>query len=213
MDTREVRLSEPHVAPLMALVREWREREHLEVPNVDPNDGGVDARMLVLLESPGPRAVGTGFVSRDNPDPSARNIGRLLDGAGFARSEVLLWNVVPFCVSTVDRNRNASRAQIVGAVPKTRAFIDRVRDLRIDRLRGQTRADGPAAPARAGRCRLHRYLPSRGDGLQSRRVAGAHARRLRAGAGLHPGISGEEDDAPGPGDPVRRCRGRRRGSG
>ena len=131
MDTREVRLSEPHVAPLMALVREWREREHLEVPNVDPNDGGVDARMLVLLEISGPRAVGTGFVSRDNPDPSARNIGRLLDGAGFARSEVLLWNVVPFCVSTVDRNRNASRAQIVGAVPKTRAFIDRVRDLRV----------------------------------------------------------------------------------
>jgi hypothetical protein len=131
MDRREVRLTEAHVAPLMALVREWREREHLEVPNVDPNDGGVHARMLVLLESPGPRAVGTGFVSRDNPDPSARNIGRLLDGAGFARAEVLLWNVVPFCVSTVTRNRNASRAQIVAAVPKTSAFIDRVRDLRV----------------------------------------------------------------------------------
>jgi hypothetical protein len=137
MDEREGRLSEPHVAPLMTLVREWREREQLDVPNVDPNDGGVNARMLVLLESPGPRAVGTGFVSRDNPDPSARNIARLLDSAGFARSEVLIWNVVPFCVSTVDRNRNASRSQIVAALPRTRAFIERLRDLRVIVLAGR----------------------------------------------------------------------------
>ena len=131
MDAREGRLAEPHVAPLTRLISEWRERDHLDVPNVDPNDDGVDARLLVLLELPGPRAVGTGFVSRDNPDPSARNIGRLLDDAGFTRGEVLLWNVVPYCVSTFDRNRNASPSQIIDAIPKTHAFIERVRDLRV----------------------------------------------------------------------------------
>ena len=137
MDEREGDLFAPHVAPLMELVRDWRAREHLDVPNVDPNDGGKDARLLVLLESPGPRAVGTGFVSRDNPDPSARNIGRLLDGAGFGRSEVLFWNVVPFCVSTIDRNRNASRSQIVAAVPRTNAFIMRLPHLRVIVLGGR----------------------------------------------------------------------------
>jgi uracil-DNA glycosylase len=103
----------------------------LDVPNLDPNDGGVNARALFLLETPGPRAVGTGFISRDNPDPSARNMGRVLDDAGFLRSEVVLWNVVPNCVSTVDENRNVSIAQIRDAVPASQAFIDCLARLRV----------------------------------------------------------------------------------
>jgi hypothetical protein len=38
-DTREDRLNDPHVRPLMDLVRDLRNRG-LDVPNVDPNDGG-----------------------------------------------------------------------------------------------------------------------------------------------------------------------------
>jgi hypothetical protein len=86
---REDRLDDPHVRPLMDVVRELRAHGR-KVPNVDPNDGGVDARILVLLETPGPQAVVSGFVSRDNPDPSAKNIGKVLDAAQFARSDVLL---------------------------------------------------------------------------------------------------------------------------
>ena len=56
---------------------------------------------------------------------------RLLGEAGFARSQVLLWNVVPYCVSTIDANRNASVAQIREAVPYTQAFIDALPDLRV----------------------------------------------------------------------------------
>jgi hypothetical protein len=107
----------------MDVVRDLRVRG-LVVPNVDPNDGGVDARILVLLETPGPRAVVSGFVSRDNPDPSAKNIGKALDAAGFARSDVLLWNAVPYCVSTETANRNATAAQIREAIPACQAFID-----------------------------------------------------------------------------------------
>jgi hypothetical protein len=55
----------------------------LQVPNVDPNDGGIGATVLLLLESPGPRAVASSFVSRDNPDASARNMGCELERAGF----------------------------------------------------------------------------------------------------------------------------------
>ena len=130
MDPREDRLAEPHVRPLMALVHGLRARG-LEVPNVDPNDGGANATALFLLESPGPRAVTSYFVSRDNPDPSAKNLSVELDIAGFARAEVLLWNVVPHCVSTKEQNRNASPAQVREAIPDTQAFLDCLPALRV----------------------------------------------------------------------------------
>jgi hypothetical protein len=38
-----------------------------DVPNFDPFDGGVEARLLVLLETPGPSTAGIRFTSRDNP--------------------------------------------------------------------------------------------------------------------------------------------------
>jgi hypothetical protein len=61
LDTREDRLNDPHVRPLMDLVRDLRSRG-LDVPNVDPNDGGVNAQVLILLETPGPKAVASRFV-------------------------------------------------------------------------------------------------------------------------------------------------------
>jgi hypothetical protein len=130
MDLRENRLDEPHIYPLMELVRELRAQGR-EVPNVNPNDGGTNAKALFLLETPGPRAVGTGFVSRENPDQSAENMRRLLDSAGFQRADVVLWNVVPYCISSADRNRNASIAQIREAVPETQRFLDRLPHLRV----------------------------------------------------------------------------------
>ena len=114
----------------MRVVEGMRSRG-LIVPNVDPNDGGVRARVLFLLETPGPRAVGTAFVSRENPDPSAKNMGQALERTGFSRSEVVIWNVVPFCVSTVDENRNVSGAQIRAAVADTQAFMDCLPNLAV----------------------------------------------------------------------------------
>jgi hypothetical protein len=124
------RLDEPHVVPLTRFVAGLRARG-LSVPNVDPDDGGVDARALFLLESPGPKAVNSGFVSRTNPDPSARNMGLALDAAGFDRKEVVIWNVVPQCISTIDENRNASPREIAAAAPDTQAFIDLLPNLRV----------------------------------------------------------------------------------
>lgn len=116
--------------PIHTLIRQWR-TEGLDIPEIDPLDGGEAARALFLLETPGPRAVVSRRVSRDNPDPSARNVGKALGGAGFARSDVLLWNVVPQYLSDADKNRNATIQQIRDAAPKTQAFINAMRALRV----------------------------------------------------------------------------------
>ena len=129
MDERDRRLNEPHVAPLMELVLSLRSRG-FNTPNIDPNDGGVNARALFLLESPGPRAVGTGYISQDNPDQSARNMRGALHNAGLDRQGILLWNVVPYNVSSVLKNRNASSKQILDAIPETQAFLDRIPKLK-----------------------------------------------------------------------------------
>lgn len=128
-DDRIARLEEPHLLPIMDLIRAWR-RDGLDVPNPDPNDGGVRAKAVFLLESPGPCAVGTNFISRDNPDPSARNMKAVLKLAGLERDETFLWNVVPYCVSTSSRNANASPRQVREAAPLTQKLIDIMPDLR-----------------------------------------------------------------------------------
>jgi hypothetical protein len=54
-----------------------------------------------------------------------------LEKAGFSRSDTVLWNVVPYCVSTANENRNATTAQIVQALPFTQLFIDCLTKLRV----------------------------------------------------------------------------------
>lgn len=113
----------PHMAPLTEFVRSLRALGH-SVPDFDPKDGGINARVAFLSESPGPTAVASQFISRDNSDPSARNISRLLNESGLRREDVVLWNVVPYCVSTIERNRNATPRQIFEAWPYTKYFIN-----------------------------------------------------------------------------------------
>jgi hypothetical protein len=86
------------------------------MPSVDPNGGGIFAKVLFLQDTPGPKAVGSGVNSLDNPDPTARNMTRTVNEAGFLRSDLLFWNVVPYYVSTLDQNRNGTPAQIRAAI-------------------------------------------------------------------------------------------------
>lgn len=77
--TKLVRIRAPHVAPLNDLADRIAEAEGLgrgEVPYVDPDTGGVGARMLVLLDNPSTKAesaTGSGLLSLDNNDRTARN--------------------------------------------------------------------------------------------------------------------------------------------
>src|SRR5690349_13451621 len=78
---KQARWEEEHVAPVQELVANIRLRIATEqeaelatvhVPRVDPDSGGVAAKVLLLLESPaGPAALGSGMLSADNDDETA----------------------------------------------------------------------------------------------------------------------------------------------
>lgn len=124
-ERRLAALERDHAAPLAAFVRALRARyPERAIPHADPADGGVGARALLLLEAPGPQSVATGFVSRDSPNATARNLRALLEESGISRRSVLMWNVVPWYVGDGRRIRPVSRADTVEASGALRAFVD-----------------------------------------------------------------------------------------
>ncbi|WP_419825741.1 uracil-DNA glycosylase family protein [Sphingomonas sp.] len=125
---------EPVRAPLIEAGR--------RVPHFDPLDGGADARLLLLLETPGPRATEPAFVSRDNRTGTGANLRRFLDGAEIARVDTLIWNAVPWIVhATGARNRAVTRAELREGVALLPALLALLPRLQVVVLAG--------APARA----------------------------------------------------------------
>lgn len=88
-----------------ALVTQIRQDMGLdrEVPGFDPKNGNENAWLLLLLEAPGPKAVQSGHISLDNPDPTARNLRDQLAAAGIGRADIALWNIVPWYIGNADR--------------------------------------------------------------------------------------------------------------
>src|ERR1035438_5895674 len=76
-ERRKAMLHLPHIAPLAEYAERLRMRGLGEVPDFDPLDGGVEARVLFLFEKPGPmtaeagKRFGSGFISRNNDDSTA----------------------------------------------------------------------------------------------------------------------------------------------
>lgn len=89
---------------LSNLVHQIRTERNLkqEVPDFDPQNGNELAKYLFLLEAPGPKAVQTGYISFENPDPTARNLRDQLTAAGIIRAEIALWNIVPWYIGKAD---------------------------------------------------------------------------------------------------------------
>ena len=112
-------LALPHMKPLTDFLRSVSNRQGAEyqMPHFDPCDGGTSARVLFLLEAPGPKAVGSGFVSRDNPDPTALNLWHLMRDAGIPRLDALIWNIVPWYVGERGRIRPVTPEDIRQALP------------------------------------------------------------------------------------------------
>lgn len=130
-NARRLQLGEPHIASLADFVQRLRyEHPGRDVPDFDPWDGGVGAEILYLLEAPGPRAVQSGFVSRDNPDETAKNFFELNTEAGIARTRTVMWNMVPWYIGDGKKIRAAESADISAATPLLARLLELLPRLR-----------------------------------------------------------------------------------
>jgi uracil-DNA glycosylase len=136
---RKALLIDPHIAPLTAYVARLRlcKGPAYQIPDFDPLDGGMGARVLVLLEAPGPKAVETGFISRNNPDRTAKNVFDLFRDAEIARTETVLWNVIPWYIGTSGQIRSGTRSDLVEARPHTQELIQLLFQLEVVVLIGR----------------------------------------------------------------------------
>lgn len=111
---RIANLTETHIAPLTRFVELFRQETGLvkEIPFFDPLDGGVSAKIFFLLEAPGPKAVASGFISRNNPDETAKNFFILNQLANLPREKTVSWNLVPWYIGTGKKIRPANQSDI-----------------------------------------------------------------------------------------------------
>ena len=92
------------------------------------------------------------FVSRDNPTGTARNLARFLGDAAIARSDVVLWNTVPWIVHAPGaRNRAVRRGEIREGLALLPDLLRHLPALRVVLLAG--RAAREAGPLVRQRCR------------------------------------------------------------
>ena len=100
---RRKMLDLPHMIELKKFAEALRSDDSVEVPDFDPLDGGVEAQLLFLFEKPGPltsgrrdgKRSGSGFISRDNDDPTAEAVFNFMREAGIQREITVLWNLIP----------------------------------------------------------------------------------------------------------------------
>lgn len=145
---RAARLGEDHVAPLEA----WRASlaGGRPVPHFDPLDGGTEARLLILLETPGPADVSPRFVSRDNSSGTQRNLARFLDEAGIERQAMVLWNCVPWIVHPSGaRNRALRRGEIREGLETLPGLLALLPQLTTAVLAGRVASEAASAIAAA----------------------------------------------------------------
>lgn len=102
IEARRARLNDQHIASLTQYVARLRgQHPSWEFSDFDPLDGGIEAELLFLLEKPGPMTSpthmrkGSGFISRDNNDPTAEATFCFMREARIDRKRVVLWNVIP----------------------------------------------------------------------------------------------------------------------
>jgi len=102
-----------------------------QIPYFDPLDGGINASLLFLLEAPGPKAVESGFISRDNPDPTARNMMHLLNECGVPRRETISWNIVPWYVGSNGHIRPVNQKEITNGIEYLRSLQPLLPNIRV----------------------------------------------------------------------------------
>jgi len=145
---RRKMLYEDHIEPLTAYAAQLRNRPLVEVPDFDPLDGGVDARVLFLFEKPGPMTAsgpgqkqGSGFISRNNDDPTAEATFKFMEQAGIPRKLTITWNLIPWW----NRTRKVTGQELREGLESLAALISILRSLRAVVLVGRHAARAEAS--------------------------------------------------------------------
>ena len=131
---RKDMLRSEHMRALNNYVAQLRKQGIGEVPDFDPMDGGTAARALFLFEKPGPmtakdghgKKVGSGFISRDNDDPTAENTFNFMRQEGIPRKLTITWNVIPGWNGT----RKVTSAELDERVDRLKDLIELLPELR-----------------------------------------------------------------------------------
>ncbi|MDC3729266.1 GreA/GreB family elongation factor [Rhodococcus sp. Rp3] len=92
---------DPSVRPINEYVDKLRAERRVSIPYVAPTYGGVDARLLTLMQDPGPKTGltnidGSGMICLENVDLTAARQKFFLDEAGIRISEIVSWNAYPW---------------------------------------------------------------------------------------------------------------------
>jgi hypothetical protein len=130
-------LSAPHIAALTEYATKMRVQSNVEVPDFDPLDGGIEALALFLFEKPGPmtaesrsgKRAGSGFISRNNDDPTAEATCNFMRTAQIPRKLTVIWNVIPWWNGTRKvtgaelREGVGCVKQLIELLPKLRAVV------------------------------------------------------------------------------------------
>lgn len=152
LKAKRARLTEPHVQPLSEFAQQVRDETGGEVPDFDPDSGGIHARALFLYEAPGARSTGTagprksaagsGLISPDSTDKTAENSWLLYKDADLPRQQTLVWNIVPWYIGTTSKIRSATSDDLLDAQPYLDRLIRLLPDLQVVVAFGDKARDG-----------------------------------------------------------------------
>lgn len=148
VEQREAEIDLQHVAPLNAWVRRLRKQLGPDaiIPWFDPHDGGCEAQILWLLEAPGPKATrergGSGFISCNNNDATARNTWETRVEGGVSRELVVHWNIIPYYIGTKTRIRAGNNNDIAAVGPLLMELLALLPRIRVVILGGAKASKG-----------------------------------------------------------------------
>lgn len=134
VDRRRSQLRDPHVVELTDYVERVRvaHGDDATVPWFDPAGGGVHARVLLLMQDPSEVAAkGSGFISPDNNDQTARNTTIAVDAAELTSELRVHWNIYPWWVNHRGQDPTRPRESFAEAMHAAVPLID---ELIIDLL-------------------------------------------------------------------------------
>lgn len=125
LEQRRAMRYEGVVGPLNRWVDTLRASTGESVPYFDPRAATQGVQVLVLLQDPsGEAQLGSGFISRDNNDPTAHNSTLAAEAGGLPYARSLHWNVVPWWVANPAFPPRSLTAEARRAAPLLAELMD-----------------------------------------------------------------------------------------